>query len=161
GAAVAGAPVTVTHATTNFSRTVTTNANGQYTANLFPTGTLTISVEQPGFNRMVRNGLELTAADTLTVDLSLTLGNVHQTLEVTAEAPLVQTQNAAVSTLVSNQQIVETPLNGRSFVQLIPLMPGASPTSSVMSAAVGAYAGQRTNVSVAVNGSIPNNNSYL
>ena len=161
GAAVAGASVTITHATTNFSRTVTTNTSGQYTANLFPTGTLTISVEQPGFTRMVRNGLELSAADTLTVDLKLTLGNVTQTLEVTAEASLVQTQSAAVSTLVSNQQIIETPLNGRSFVQLIPLMPGASPTSSVMSAAVGAYAGQRTNVSVSVNGSIPNNNSYL
>ena len=161
GAVVSGAQVVFTHNATKFSRTVTTNASGQYVANLFPTGVLTIAIEHPGFERLVRNGIELTAADTLTVDLRLTLGNVQQTLEVTGEAMLVQSQSAAVSTLVTNQQIVETPLNGRSFVQLIPLMPGGSPSSSVMSAAVGAYAGQRTNVSVAVNGSLPNNNSYL
>jgi hypothetical protein len=161
GAAVSGAQVIVTHDATKFSRTVTTNANGQYVANLFPTGILTVTVEHPGFQRLVRNGIQLTAADTQTVDLQLALGNVQQTVEVTGQASLVQSQSAAVSTLVTNQQIVETPLNGRSFVQLLPLMPGGSPTSSVMTAAVGAYAGQRTDVSVAVNGSLPNNNSYL
>ncbi len=161
GAAVPGASVIVTHDATRFSRTVVTNASGQYTASQFPIGTITITIEHPGFQRLVRSGAELTAADVLTVNLQLSLGNVQQTVEVTAEASLVQAQTAAVSTLVTNQQIVETPLNGRSFVQLIPLMPGASPTSSVMSAAVGAYAGQRTNVSVSVNGSLPNNNSYL
>jgi Carboxypeptidase regulatory-like domain len=161
GAAIPSASVVVTHDATKFSHTVIANTSGQYVANLFPSGTLTITVEQPGFERLVRTGIQLTAADTLTVDLRLVLGNVQQTVEVTGEATLVQSQSAAVSTLVTNQQVVETPLNGRSFVQLIPLMPGASPTSSVMSAAVGAYAGQRTNVSVAVNGSLPNNNSYL
>ena len=161
GAAVSGAQVTVTQDATKFSRTVTTNANGQYVANLFPTGILTITIEHPGYQRLVRNGIQLTAADTQTVDLQLTLGNVQQTVEVTGQASLVQSQSAAVSTLVTNQQVVETPLNGRSFVQLLPLMPGGSPTSSVMSAAVGAYSGQRTDVSVAVNGSLPNNNSYL
>ena len=103
GAVVSGAQVIFTHNATKFSRTVTTNASGQYVANLFPTGVLTIAIEHPGFERLVRNGIELTAADTLTVDLRLTLGNVQQTLEVTGEAMLVQSQSAAVSTLVTNQ----------------------------------------------------------
>ena len=65
GAAIPSASVVVTHDATKFSRTVIANTSGQYVANLFPSGTLTITVEQPGFERLVRTGIQLTAADTL------------------------------------------------------------------------------------------------
>jgi hypothetical protein len=94
----------------------------------------------------------------LTVDLALTVGNVQETVQVTAEAPLLQSQTAAVSILISNQQILETPLNGRAFTQLMPLSTGAAPTTSNMQATVGA--GQRSNVAISVNGSVANNNTY-
>ena len=125
GAVVPGAKVLLTNAGTNFLRTVDSNANGQYVATSIPTGNYSIAVEMQGFQRSVRSGVELTAADTLTVDFRLTVGDVQQTLEVKAEAPLLQSQTAAVSQLITNAQIVEMPLNGRTFTSLVLLSPGA------------------------------------
>ncbi len=159
GAVVPGATVTLVNEGTHLTRSVVTNAAGEYTAYSFPTGRLSISVAQPGFQKLVRTGVDLTAADTLTVDLELTVGNVQETVQVTGEAQLLQSQTAAVSSLITNQQIIETPLNGRAFTQLMPLSTGAAPTTSNMQASVGA--GQRSNVAISVNGSVANNNTYL
>ena len=159
GAVVPGATVTIVNEGTNFTRSLVTNPSGEYTAYSFPTGRLSVSVAQPGFQKLVRSGVVLTAADTLTVDLTLTVGNVQETVQVTAEASLLQSQTATVSSLINNQQIIETPLNGRSFTQLMPLSTGASPTTSNMQATVGS--GQVSNVAISVNGSVANNNTYL
>src|SRR5437867_4126453 len=72
GAIVPGATVILTNEGTQFTRTTSTNANGQYTVFSFPTGHITINVEHAGFQKLVRSGVELTAADILTVDLRLT-----------------------------------------------------------------------------------------
>src|SRR6187455_1229536 len=69
GAAVANAKVTLVNEGTNFTRTVNTNDSGQYVATSVPTGAYTITAEMQGFQKLVRSGLQLTAADTLTVDL--------------------------------------------------------------------------------------------
>ena len=132
GAVVPGANVTVVNDGTRFTRVLTTNNNGQYDVELFPTGRITISIEHPGFQKLVRSGVVLTAADTLTINLQLSVGNVQETVEVTGEAPLLQSQTAAVTTLITNQQILETPLNGRMFTQLIQLSSGASPSTPGM-----------------------------
>ena len=161
GAVIPGVNVTLVQDATQFTRTVTTNASGQYVASSFPTGMITISVEHPGFQRLVRTGVQLTAVDVLSVDLRLDVGNVQQTIEVNSEAPLLQSQSATVSSLVTNQQISEMPLNGRTFTQLLPLSSGASPSNPDMSNSTGAYGGPRSNVNVSVNGSMANNNSYL
>ena len=97
GAVVPGATVTIVNEGTNFTRSLVTNPSGEYTAYSFPTGRLSVSVAQPGFQKLVRSGVVLTAADTLTVDLTLTLGNVQETVQVTAEASLLQSQTATVS----------------------------------------------------------------
>lgn len=159
GAVVPGAKVTLVHEGTQLVRTATTNANGQYVAYSFPTGRIAITAEHPGFQKLVRSGIELTAADTLTVDLQLTVGSVGETVEVKAEAPLLQSQTAAVSTLIDNQRILQTPLNGRSFVQLLQLGAGAIAGQPGLQAG-GTYA-MRANPEISVNGSNPNNNSYL
>src|SRR5260370_4627618 len=106
GAVVPRATVTLLNEGTRFTRTVNTNENGQYTAYSFPTGRITVSVEHPGFQKLVRSGIQLTAADTLTVDLRLTVGNLQETIEATGEAPLLQSQTAVVSTLINNQQML-------------------------------------------------------
>ena len=133
GAVVPGAKITLVNEGTKFTRQLIANANGQYVAYSMPTGAYTIYAEQPGFQRLVRSGIQLTAADTLTVDLQLTVGNVQETVEVTAEAPLLQSQTAAVSSLVTNQQMIEMPLNGRTFTALLRLSPGAQTGSSGIS----------------------------
>lgn len=161
GAVVPGAAVTVLHEGTQFTRSTTSNANGQFRVDAFPTGRLSITVEQPGFQKLIRSGVELTAADTITVNLQLSVGNVQQTVEVTGEAPLLQSQTAAVSTLITNQQMIETPLNGRSFTQLIQLSSGASPTQPGMTLTGLTGYSSRVNTIVSINGNTAQNNSYL
>jgi hypothetical protein len=75
GAVVPGARVTLTNEGTSFTRTVETNQSGQYVAYSFPTGKITITAERPGFQKLVRTGAELTAADTLAIDLKLQVGD--------------------------------------------------------------------------------------
>jgi len=159
GAVVPGARVTLTNTGTSFTRTVETNQSGQYAANNFPTGQISLSVEQQGFQGLRRTGVVLTAADTLTVDLVLQVGDVKQSIEVNAAATLLQTEDATVSSLVSNQQIVEMPLNGRTFTQLITLMPGTTATAPALTTG-GGY-GTRANTGISINGSQTGNNSYL
>ncbi|MFN0124119.1 MAG: carboxypeptidase regulatory-like domain-containing protein, partial [Blastocatellia bacterium] len=159
GAAIPNANVRLVNDDTQFTRMAQTNASGQYTAYSVPTGAYTITVEHTGFQKLVRSGIRLTAADTLTVDLGLTLGSVEQTVEVTAETPLLQTQTAAVSSLVTNQQMVEMPLNGRTFTALLKLSPGAY-TGSSGNLTTSPYA-MRGDVNISVNGSSAQNNSYL
>jgi hypothetical protein len=159
GAVVPGAKVALTNEGTHFARIVETNANGQYVASSVPTGGYVIAVEMRGFQRMVREGLDLTAADTLTVDFKLTVGDVQQTIEVKEEAPLLQSQTAAVSQLITNQQIVEMPLNGRTFTSLVLLTPGAH-TGSAANLNSSPY-GMRGSTNYSVNGSSAQMNSYL
>ena len=148
---VAGAKVVLVNEATGFTREVIANEGGQYVASSIPTGEYVINVEHPGFQKLRRTGIKLTAADVLTVDLSLTVGNVTETVEVTATAPLVQSQTAAVSSLVTNQQMVEMPLNGRTFTSLVLLSPGSYAGSSG-NLTTSPYA-MRGNVNYSVNGS--------
>lgn len=159
GAVIPEARVTLVNEATRFTRVAVTNASGQYVAYSIPTGAYTISVEQSGFQKLVRSGVRLTAADTVTADLTLTVGSVQETVQVTAETPLLQSQTATVSALVNNQQIVEMPLNGRTFTALLKMSPGAY-TGSSNNLTNSPYA-MRGDVNVSVNGSSAQNNSYL
>jgi hypothetical protein len=159
GAVIAAASVTLVNDGTNFTRVVTTNESGQFVAYSVPTGAYTITVEHPGFQKLVRSGIQLTAADQLRVDLQLNVGNVTETVEVKETAPLLQSQTAAVSSLVSNQQIIEMPLNGRTFTALLKLSPGAT-TGSSTNLTNSPYA-MRGDVNITVNGSSAQNNTYL
>ncbi len=136
-----------------------TNDRGQYTAQFFPVGPIRITVERPGFQKLVRTGAALTAADILTVDVQLAAGNVQQSVEVNGAATVLQTQSQAVSSLVTNQQITEMPLNQRIFTQVLQLMPGA--TSSTPNPQAGGTYGLLASNAYSINGSQSSNNSYL
>lgn len=159
GAVIPGAKLTLTNEATGFSREVSTNAQGQYVAYSLPPGPYRLSVEQPGFQKLVRSGVVLAAADALTVDLTLTVGDVQQTIEVTESTPLLQAQNAMVSSLVSNEQIIEIPLQSRTFTSLLLLSPGAT-TGSSGNLTTSPYA-MRGDANISVNGSSAQNNSYF
>ncbi len=159
GAAVPAVKITLLQKSTGFTRAVATNGSGQYAANSIPTGPYSIVAETPGFEKLVRSGLQLTAAETLTVDLQLTIGSVQETVEVTATGTLVQDQTAVVSNLVTNRQILDMPLNGRAFTSLLLLTPGIYAGSSG-NLTTSPYA-MRGSTNYSVNGSTPQNNSYL
>jgi hypothetical protein len=101
GAAIPGATVILTNEGTGFTRTVETNQSGQYVATSFPPGKIRLEVQQSGFQKLIREGVQLTAADTVTVNLQLKVGNVTEIVEVSDAAPLLQSQTADVSSLVS------------------------------------------------------------
>jgi hypothetical protein len=160
GAAIAGASVTLRNTDTGFNRVVSTNPSGQYVAATIPTGSYTIAVEKTGFGKLLREGLQLSAADTATVNLTLHLGDVKQTVEVTGAAPLLEAQNADVSQLIDNRRIIEMPLNGRTFTSLLLLTPGAHVGSS-SNLGNGVSYSMRGSTNYSVNGANAQDNSYM
>lgn len=159
GAVVPGAKVVLRNEGTTFTREVFSNTEGQYAAYAMPPGQYRLTVEHPGFQKLIRTGVELTSADAITVDLRLAVGDVQQTVEVTAAAPLLQSQTAMVSSLVTNEQMVEMPLKSRTFTSLVLLGPGAY-AGSAGNLTTSPYA-MRGDVNISVNGSSPQNNSYF
>jgi|GEM_PF-669573 len=160
GGVVAGAKITVINEGTRFTRVTSTNAAGQYAADSFPTGSITVTVEHSGFEKLVRSGLQLTAADTIAVNLQLAVGSVQQSVSVNAEASLVQSQTATVSTLINSTQTMEMPLNERNFTNLLQLSAGASPSTPGMAEATTGYT-MNGAVAIVINGGYSNANAYL
>ncbi|HEY6272967.1 MAG TPA: carboxypeptidase regulatory-like domain-containing protein [Terriglobales bacterium] len=126
GAAIPGATVTVTNVGTGVvARTVTTGAGGIYTAESLPVGIYQVSVRASGFQTGVSSNLTLNVADRLGVDFRLKLGVTSQKVEVTGQAPQVQTQSGAISDTVSTQQLSQLPILDRNFMELQATVPGA------------------------------------
>jgi hypothetical protein len=161
GASVPGAQVILVNSATQFRRTVETNASGQYVAPTIPTGSYIITVVKPGFERLERSGIQLTAASTLSVDLQLAVGNETQTVSVTATAPLLQSQSAEVSSLVDSRQTVALPLVTRDFTDLVLLTPGAHVGSASNLGEGGSPYAMRGGANYSVNGAVAAGNSYL
>lgn len=125
GALVPGCSVTVLDPSTGVKITGATQANGVYVFASVPTGKYDIKAEKQGFNREVESGVVLDAASNRTVDFTLKPGAVTETVQVQAEAAQVQTDSAVVSSTVNSRQVEEIALNGRNFMQLMFLQPGA------------------------------------
>lgn len=124
GAVLPGATVVVVAEETGSSRTVQSNAAGYYTAQSLNPGRYQITASMNGFQKLVRNGVELTLGRQVVVNLELQVGAVSQSVEVTAEAPLVDTVGGALGETVDSAKIAELPLNGRDLAQLITLQTG-------------------------------------
>lgn len=161
GAAVAGAEVVLVNVATHFARSVQSAANGQYVAPSIPTGGYQITVTKQGFQKLLRTGIQLTAASTLNVDMQLAVGNVSETLSVSSTAPLLQSQSAEVSALVDSKQIVALPLVSRDFTDLVLLVPGAHLGAASNLAEGGSAYSMRAGANYSVNGALAAGNSYL
>ena len=118
GAAVAGANVTARNTDTALSRTAVSDSDGAYRIPSLPVGSYEVRVEHEGFQVSVRAGLVLTVALEAVVNISLQVGSVSQTVEVTAEAPLVNTTTSSLGGLVDSQRMTDLPLNGRNYIDL-------------------------------------------
>ncbi|MBI4461068.1 MAG: carboxypeptidase regulatory-like domain-containing protein, partial [Acidobacteria bacterium] len=129
GAVLPGAKVVVLNDETGFSRTIETNAAGRYSALSLSPGNYRVAGTLEGFQTVVRSGIRLTVGQEAVVDLSLAVGAVTQTVEVTGEAPLVESTTASLGSLVDARAIRALPLNGRSYDQLALLQPGVILTS--------------------------------
>src|SRR4051812_39264600 len=126
GAVAGGVIVTVINTGTNASRTVATNDAGEYFFPSLAPGIYTVKAEKPGFKSVVRNQIELQVQFAARIDFELQIGQVSESIEVQADAALLVTDNATVGTVIENRRIVELPLNGRNYLQLVSLAPNVS-----------------------------------
>lgn len=154
GAIVAGATITVVDPATNFNRVTTSNNTGHYTFPSLRPSTYSVRVEMAGFTSEIRNSVELQVQQVARIDFQLKPGAVSETVEVVAGAPLLNTENATVGTVIEQKRIEDLPLNGRSFISLIALSPNVVTGQTV----TGGYAqvrgggGERGLVSLSVGG---------
>ena len=126
GAVVVGAKITATNTATNVSHDSVSDSGGNYIIPLLPPGDYSLTVEAPGFNKLVQSGISLQINQQAKVDLTLKLGQVSETIEVNSQAPLLESESSSVGTVVNQQLVNELPLNGRNFVQLATLSPGVN-----------------------------------
>jgi hypothetical protein len=126
GAVMPGVTVTVANPDRGFVRVVASNSAGEYTAVRIPIGNYVVSVEAAGFQKLVRSGIALTAGQTQRVDLTLTVGQVSQQVEVVGNITKVETENGTISDVVTSHQIENLALNGQNVMGLEFLVPGAA-----------------------------------
>jgi hypothetical protein len=134
GASVPGASVHLVNTGTNASTALTTNEEGYFTAPALPVGQYNVTAEKIGFKRTTQNNITLQVDGHISLNLRLEVGATTESVEVTAEAPLVDAGSATVGKVIENRRITELPLNGRSALALVMLTPGvksqAGPTNS-------------------------------
>jgi hypothetical protein len=126
GAAVAGATVTVTNAATGAVRRAATNDEGIYNLPSLQPGVYAMRVEQQGFKTAVRDSVELQVQQVASIDFTLEIGQVGETVTVTGGVPLLSPESTTVGTVIENKRIVDLPLNGRNFLQLVATAPNVS-----------------------------------
>ncbi len=147
GAALPGAAVTVSDATTTTTRAAVTGEDGAYAIPALRPGRYTVSIELQGFRPLRREGVQLATGETVRLDVRLQVGGLSDTITVVADAPLLRGETAGLGQVVDSRKVAALPLNGRSFITLAALAPGVAlpPGSSLPR----------------INGGRPRTNEYL
>jgi outer membrane receptor protein involved in Fe transport len=125
GGALPGATVTITNPATGDTRSQVTGETGDYSFSLVPIGRYTIVIELPGFTPF-NAAMQLSAGDRQRVNAQLGVGALTETLTVTAQAPIIQSDSATVGALLPETAVQDLPLNGRNIIGLVRMVPGAN-----------------------------------
>src|SRR5438105_2421045 len=112
GGALPGANVTLVNTDTGFTRNVLSDASGEYTAPLMPTGTYSVTAELSGFKKISLANVHVGVDQKVRVDLKLDVGQMAESVTIQAETPLIQTNSSELGATISNSQIEALPLNG-------------------------------------------------
>ncbi len=159
GAVIPGAAVEVKNVSTNFLFTASTSENGLYTAPGLAVGEYEISAESAGFKRAVRSGVTLQVNQIARVDLQLEIGQVTEVIEVTGEAPLVDTGDATLGEVIERKRVSDLPINGRSALALTLLTSGVVSNSGPTNSGFGDRGIQLSSISI--NGSPNSMNAQM
>jgi len=156
GAVIVGATLTAKHIETGLTRTFTTDDEGRFTFIGMPVGRYEIQAEKQGFQPVVRDSVNVTVGEEATVDFELQVAVINDSVTITDDTAIVNTQTPELSYLVNERAIRDLPLNGRNYTDLIYLQPGTlaythRDTGSVVAHGVGA----------SINGQDPRSNVYL
>lgn len=127
GAVVAAAKVKATNTGTGASRAAVSNELGIFSFPALPPGTYEVAVEKEGFKKSVRSNIALNVQETLSFEIVLAVGNLAETVEVTANALSLETATSSLGQVINNEKILDLPLNGRNTLALVGLTPGVTP----------------------------------
>ena len=128
GAIVAGAKVTVSDVERGIRLETKSNDSGEYVAGPLRVGRYTVTVEHPGFKKAVTPPVDLDVQQRIALNIALQVGQISESIEVTAATPLLDTEMSELGQVVDNKRMVNLPLNGRNFAQLALLTAGTAPS---------------------------------
>ncbi len=161
GARVSVAQITITNRETGQAVHLTTDGEGNYNANLLKIGTYSVSATKQGFETTFQASVDVAVNQSVRVDLVLKLGSTSEKVEVTGAAPLLQTESSSLGTIETERRIADLPLNGRNFIQLAYLGPGANGGQTGTNVSGGVFENERANEAISVNGLRVSNNNFL
>lgn len=156
GGVLPGVSVTVKNTDTGATREVVTDDGGRYKATALTLGNYTAEAGLAGFQTEVRSGIKLTIGREAQVDFTLGVGEISEKVQVTGDAPIVETTNTAITALVDDKTIRDLPLNGRSFSDLVTLQMGAVPQVLGAKSSASGFG-----LKISVSGARPSENSFL
>lgn len=155
GAVVSGAEVEVRRIETGATRNATSAANGRYTVPALSQGSYSVSVSAEGFRQVSNEPIQLSLGGQAEVSFVLQVGPASDAVTVSGEPSALEASQAAIGNVIPNRFIVSLPLNGRNFLHLSLLVPGAAP------AAVGSPGSERGRFAFQTNGARESANSFL
>jgi hypothetical protein len=157
GAVVPGAQVTAKSTGTGISTTTETTADGYYTLPALQPGVYEVSVTRQGFKPVRQTGLELTVQQVARLDIALQVGQLSESIEVKAQAALLDSESSTVGQVIGNKQVTELPLLGRNTYALAMLVPGVRPSAGVNNVVID----QISTVAYSINGQRSSSNEFL
>jgi hypothetical protein len=155
GAVIPGTAVTVTKADTGERRTTTTNATGDWEVRFLTAGPYSVTFENQGFKKLTRSGVTVTTSELATLDVQMDLGELGQTVEVTADAQMISSSSATVVRTLDRRELEDLPTSSRNFTQLLVIEPGVSADISEL------LSNNNASISPSVNGARTTNNSFV
>jgi hypothetical protein len=141
GAAVPGAAVRLVSEETKIETATATNADGYFRFVNVKPGNYTVAIEMQGFKRTITAPFTLAVSETSTQNITLQVGNVAETVEISGGSEVLQTTTTELGTVISERSVQELPLNGRNFTQLLTLTPGVTPVSTSQNRSIGGVEG--------------------
>ena len=160
GSVLPGVRVTLTNSGTNAIRLTETNATGVYVFPAVPPGTYSLKVELEGFSTAQQTGINVQVGSAYRFPFTMAIGALTDVVSVVADTPVIQTENASIGTVIENRSIVELPLNGRNYLQLASLIPGATTNGPASAQGQQRMGGQRNSFSLNVAGQRIHYNHY-
>jgi outer membrane receptor protein involved in Fe transport len=157
GGVITGAKVSVRNIETGVARSVDTNDQGYYAAPLLTRGQYEVIAEMTGFRSARQTGVTLDEGQILRADFTLEVGQVSERVEVSASAPLLQTEDTSLSAVVTNKSVVDLPLVGRNPLALAALQAGVRATGRFGDLPVSSFDGSRASIA----GGPPSANNYM
>jgi hypothetical protein len=160
GSVLPGVRVTLTNQATNAMRLVVSNESGVYVMPAVPPGRYTLKAELEGFRTVERADIGVQVGSSNRIAVTMEVGQLAEIVQVVGGAPMLQTESASIGTVIENRAIVELPLNGRNYLQLASLIPGATTNGPTSSQGRQRMGGQRNSFALNVAGQRVHYNHY-